>query len=148
MALNASFSFFPISLSEVRVIYFIDPFDLNYTLPSILELEELKNTVKIDPKNTSSYMRSLKSQNDPRPSAMAIGVSGLLIILGICAYICSLDLISHVRENGKVKVTQGMPKNNTNVVAENGSSDKFAKKGKKRNQGSAMSVEDTPHVYA
>lgn len=133
---------------EVRVIYFIDPFDLNYTLPSILELEELKNTVKIDPKNTSSYMRSLKSQNDPRPSAMAIGVSGLLIILGICAYICSLDLISHVRENGKVKVTQGMPKNNTNVVAENGSSDKFAKKGKKRNQGSAMSVEDTPHVYA
>lgn len=78
---------------------------------------------------------------------MVIGVLGFFIILGICVYICLLDLISYVRENGKVKVIQGMLKNNMNVVVENGLSDKFVKKGKKRNQGLVMFVEDILYVY-
>lgn len=78
---------------------------------------------------------------------MVIGVLGFFIILGICVYICLLDLISYVRENGKVKVIQGMLKNNMNVVVENGLSDKFVKKGKKRDQGLVMFVEDILYVY-
>lgn len=78
---------------------------------------------------------------------MVIGVLGFFIILGICVYICLLGLISYVRENGKVKVIQGMLKNNMNVVVENGLSDKFVKKGKKRDQGLVMFVEDILYVY-
>lgn len=130
----------------IRVIYFVDPIDFNISLPSIFDLEELTNEIKINPKNTSSYQRSLKSQHDPRTSSIAIGVSGLLIVLGICGYICSLDLISHIRVNGKVKITQGLQKQDPNIVAKNGSSDKCAKKGGRKNY--PESVDSVDHIYA
>lgn len=67
-------------------------------------------------------------------------------MLGICGYICSLDLISHIRVNGKVKVTQGLQKQDPNIVAKNGSSGKNAKKGGKEN--SPESVDSVDHIYA
>lgn len=113
------------------------------------ELANLTNAIKIDPRNTSAYLRSLKSQDDPRPSALAIGVSGLLILLGIFGAICSLDLIKHVRVDGKVKVTQGM-KQNPDVLAKNGASDNNVQKGKSKikDQDKSNSVDNIEHVYA
>jgi hypothetical protein len=121
-------------------------------LPSVDELEDLKRAIRIDPRNTSAYLRSLNSQDDQRPSVLAIGISGLLILLAICGYICSLDLIKHVRVDGKVKITQGM-KQYPDCVAKNGTSDRYVQKGKteekrQSNQGKSNSVDNVEHVYA
>ncbi|XP_062598349.1 uncharacterized protein LOC134259761 [Saccostrea cucullata] len=135
---------------QIQTMRFVSPDDFNFTLPSLDELNKLQNGIKVEWKSTSSYQRTLNSQEDTRTSARIIGISGLLIVLGICTYICSLDFIKHVRVHGKVKVTQGM-KQNPDVLVDNGTSDKYAQKGGqkgKRRSAGVYSVDDVEHMYA
>ncbi|XP_069138925.1 uncharacterized protein [Argopecten irradians] len=57
-------------------------------------LEVLKKNIEIDAKNTSSYKRSLTCANDQRPSAISLGIVGVIILMSVCLVLVLVDAIN------------------------------------------------------
>ena len=72
------------------------------------ELDKLRNDLKINPRTTVKYKRSLGSEYEDRISHIIMGSTGIFVILAVFGYICSLDFIRHIRVHGKIKIIHGM----------------------------------------
>ncbi|KAK3094631.1 hypothetical protein FSP39_004255 [Pinctada imbricata] len=97
--------------------------------------------LRVDPKDTVRYKQSLYSPYNDTPSHVAIGVTGVIVLIAVCGYICSLDYIRHVRVGGKVKVIHGMKENPYAVK------NKPPKAGKTPKENELQDLENVNHVY-
>lgn len=61
-------------------------------------IEKIKKELTIDPKTTSAAIRKKISVQDPRPSAKAVGASGIVILVIVFGGLILLDLTTLKRE--------------------------------------------------